>query len=237
MNKVLVGRLHRRGLLLAICLGLVATDRVCAATAAGRPEAPIYQLPIPVYPDWSPWGRYNRRLQDSTALRWYEEIIRYSELFSYSHGVVTVRYLITPDGVFHNPQIVSNTSNQPMADAVLLALRNTWHQPFPAQIAAIAPGGLLVEQTFRYWNYDPTQDGFASSYPQLLDDHASRTGSLLLVNPQIDGNTSFLYFNLRQYHNQLNNFPFQSRIIRATAASSRLVMHKVIPTAAQLTRL
>jgi Gram-negative bacterial TonB protein C-terminal len=223
MNKILVGRLQRRGLLLAICLGLVATDRVCAATAAGRPEVPIYQLPIPVYPDWSPWGRYNRRLQDITAARWYDEIIRYSSpSYSYSHGVVTVRYLITPDGVFHNPQIVSNTSNQPMADAVLRALRKTWSQPFPVQIAAIAPGGLVVEQTFRYWNYDPTQDGFASSYPQLLEDYGGRTGSLLLVNPQIYGNTSFLYFNLRQYHNQFNNFPFQSRIIRATAANSQL---------------
>lgn len=223
MNKILVGRLNRRGLLLAICLGLVATDRVSAGTPAGRSESPGYQLPIPVYPDWSPWGRYNRRLQDFTAERWFDEIIRYSgPLYSFSHGVVTVQYLITPDGVFHDPQIVSNTSNQPMADAVLRALRKTWHQPFPAQITAIAPGGLVVEQTFRYWNYDPTQDGFASSYPQLLETYGSRTGSLLLVNPQVYGNTSFLYFNLRQYHNQFNNLHFQSRITRATAASSRL---------------
>jgi Gram-negative bacterial TonB protein C-terminal len=190
--------------LLVSCLCLVTTTSLLGGTTATVPAAG--ELNIPVYADWSPWGRYFRRLQDSTALRWYEEITYYSKRFAYSHGVVTVRYLITPDGAFHNPQIVSNTSNQPMADAVLRALRKTWNLPFPPQIAAIAPGGLVVEQTFRYWNYDPTQYGFASSYPQLLTQ----------LHPE-DGNALFI-LNLRLYHN-LYIFPFQSRISEIAPAS------------------
>src|SRR6202011_5517700 len=111
------------GLWLAACLVLIATDRVSAGTGAGGPESPIYQLPIPVYGDSTPWGKYFRQLQDTVATRWYEEITYYSERFAYSRGTVTARFVVTPDGTFHDPQILSNTANSLMADAVIRSIR------------------------------------------------------------------------------------------------------------------
>jgi hypothetical protein len=67
MNKMLVGR--RQGLWLVACLALVAANHVSAGTTVGRPESQIYQLPLPVYGDSTPWGRYFRQLQDTVGTR------------------------------------------------------------------------------------------------------------------------------------------------------------------------
>ena len=146
MTKDLTGRLFARRFFFAVCLGLLATNTVFGRTTTER------QLAIPEYGDSSVWGVYFRRLQDTTAFRWYQEITYYSDWSAYSLGVVTARFAITPDGKIHRPQILSNTSNQPMASAVVRALKKTW-KPFPAEVAALAPSGLIVDQTFRYWNY------------------------------------------------------------------------------------
>jgi hypothetical protein len=208
MNKNLGWRLRQQGLWLGACLVLIATDRVSAGTAAGRAESPIYQLSVPLYGDSTPWGRYFRQLQDTMALYWYEEITYYSYRYDYSRGWVTARYTVTPDGAFHNPQILGNTSNPSMADAVVRAIRKAWIQRFPTEVAAIAPGGLVVEQTFRYWEYDPTDYGLASSYPQMLT----------LRSPEIGGAYNI---DLRKFFD-LSRFRFQSRIILTTPAESRL---------------
>jgi len=150
MNRILVGRLHRRGLWLAACLVLVASDRVSAGTTAGRPESQIYQLPIPIYGDKTPWGIYFRQLQDTVATRWYQEITYYTHRYEYNWGSVTARYTVTPDGSFHNPQVLSNTCGPAMPSAVIRSIRKTWIQPFPPEVASMAPGGLVVEQTFRF---------------------------------------------------------------------------------------
>jgi len=208
MNKNLARRLRRQGVCLAACLVLFGTDRVSAGTAAGRPESGIDQLPIPVYGDSTPSGRYFRQLQDTVATRWYEEITYYSERFAYSRGTVTARFVVTPDGTFHDPQILSNTSNPPMADAVIRSIRKTWIGRFPAEVRAMAPSGIVLEQTFRYWEYDPTNYGWASSYPQMLT----------WRSPEIGGAYNL---DIRKFFD-LSRFHFQSRILQATPADSRL---------------
>ena len=208
MNKNLVGCLRQQGLWLAACLVLIATDRVSAGTAAGRPEPAIYQLSVPVYGDSTLWCRYFRQLQDTMALYWYEEIAYYSYRYAYSRGWVTARYTVTPDGTFHNPQILGNISNPPIADAAVRAIRKAWIARFPAEVAAMAPGGLVVEQTFRYWEYDPTDYGLASSYPQMLTRRSPEIGGAYNID-------------LRKFFD-LSRFRFQSRIILTTPADSRL---------------
>lgn len=208
MNKNLVGHLHRQGLWLSACLVLVATDRVSAGTAAGRPESRIDQLPVPEYGDTTPWGKYYRQLQDTVGTRWYEEIVYYTHRYDYSWGSVTARYTITPDGKYHNPRILANTSGPSMGDAVIRAIRNAWPQPFPATVVSMAPAGLVVEQTFRYWDYDGTNYGLASSYPQLLVRRAYDMGG-------------GQYLNLRKFFD-LSRFRFQSRILETAPADSRL---------------
>ena len=208
MNKMLVGRLLRQGLWFAACLALVAANHVSAGTTADRPESQFYQLPLPLYRDSTPWGKYFRQLQDTVATRWYEEITYYTHRYEYNWGTVTARYTVTPDGSFHNQQILSNTCGPAMPSAVIRSIRNTWIQPFPAAVASIAPGGLVVEQTFRYWDYDGTNYGLASSYPQLLVNRA----------PEIGGGQ---YLNLRKFFD-LTRFRFQSRILEATPVNSRL---------------
>ena len=210
MNKNLVGRLRQQGLWLAAGLVLFGTDRLSAGTAVGRPESGIDQLPIPVYGDSTRWGRYFRQLQDTVATRWYEEITYYSERFAYSRGTVTARFVVTPDGTFHDPQILSNTANSLMADAVIRSIRKTWIGRFPAEVQAMAPSGIVLEQTFRYWDYDPTNYGWASSYPQMLTDRS----------PEIGGAYNL---DIRKFFD-LSIFHFQSRILQATPGSARLAL-------------
>jgi hypothetical protein len=181
MNKNLVGRLRQQGLWLAAGLILFGTDRLSAGTTVGRPESGIDQLPIPVYGDSTRWGRYFRQLQDTVATRWYEEITYYTERFAYSRGTVTARFVVTPDGTFHDPQI-----------------------------RAMAPSGIVLEQTFRYWDYDPTNYGWASSYPQMLTDRS----------PEIGGAYNL---DIRKFFD-LSIFHFQSRILQATPGSARLAL-------------
>ncbi|MBV8214450.1 MAG: hypothetical protein JOZ08_14645 [Verrucomicrobia bacterium] len=208
MKKIVAVRLHWQGLWLAACLALVAMHQVSAGTTASRLETPIYQLPIPVYGDSTPWGKYFRQLQDTVATRWYEEIVYYTHRYDYNWGTVTARYTVTPDGKFYNPQVLSNTCGPAMPSAVIRSIRKTWIQPFPAAVVSMAPAGLAVEQTFRYWEYDGTNYGLASSYPQLLTRRA----------PEIGGGQ---YLNLRKFFD-LSRFRFQSRILEAAPVNSRV---------------
>ena len=165
-----------------------------------RPVGGLLSLPIG---DSSVWGRYFRQLQDTTATSWYKEIIYYSYRHAFSRGVVTARFTITPDGKIHRPRILSNTSNHPMANAVVRALKKTWKQPFTAEVVALAPSGMIVDQTFRYWSYDPSNPGWVSPYPQLL----------VRRSPEIGGAYNL---DVRKYRD-LSRFRYQSRIIRLSA--------------------
>lgn len=207
MNKNLVGGLYGKALLLAAFLGLVAAGPVFGGTVTAR-ESQTGQLAIPVYGDSSPWGQYYRQLQDTMATRWYEELKYYDHLYVYSHGSITARYRVTPDGIFHDPEILSNTSNPPMAGAVSRAIRKAWIGRFPAVVAAMAPEGLVIEQTFRFWDNDPTDYGLASSYPQLLTRRSPEIGGAYNID-------------LRKFPD-LSKFRFQSRILEATASGGRL---------------
>lgn len=201
------GHLYRQLLLLVACFGLFVTDHAFGGTRTAR-ESETGQLAIPVYGDSSPWGQYYRQLQDTMATRWYEEIKYYDHLYVYSHGSITARYRVTPDGTFHDPEILSNTSNPPMADAVIRAIRKAWIGRFPAAVATMAPEGLVVEQTFRFWDNDPTDYGLASSYPQLLTRRSPEIGGAYNID-------------LRKFPD-LSKFRFQSRILEAAAAGGRL---------------
>ena len=81
MRKDLTGRLLARRFFFAVCLSLLATNTVFGRTTTER------QLAIPAYGDSSVRGVYFRRLQDTTALRWYQEITYYSDWRAYSRGV------------------------------------------------------------------------------------------------------------------------------------------------------
>ena len=206
MKTNLVGGWHGQILLLAACLGLIVTDNALGGVTAVRPESPAGELSIPAYGDHTPWGRYFRQLQDTTATSWYEEITYYSHRYEFSRGAVTARFTVAPDGTFHNVTIISNTSNPSMADALIRAFRKTYRQPFPAEVAALAPNGLVFEQTFGYWEYDPTNYGLASSYPQLLT----------RLNPEVGGAFNL---NLRKFFD-LSRFRYQSRIIEMNPAGA-----------------
>ena len=129
---MLVGRLRRQGLWLAACSALVVTNQMFAGTTTVSPESQIYQLPIPDYGDSTPWGKYFRQLQDTVATRWYQEITYYTHLYEYDWGWVTARYTVTPDGSFHDPQVLSNTSGPAMPSAVIRSIRKTKRSRTPS---------------------------------------------------------------------------------------------------------
>jgi hypothetical protein len=161
-------------------------------------------LPIPAYGDKSAWGIYVRRLQDTVAKRWYDEIFYYNYRSSISRGVVTLRYTFNPSGRVISRAVVSNTANGPSADRALAAVGNARIQAISPSILPQAPRGLTVVQTFRFQDNDPTEYGLASSYPQLLFNRFPDTGGAENLD-------------LRRFY-PLQRFIYQSRIISISAA-------------------
>jgi hypothetical protein len=205
MKKSVYRRLIAKSRFLSAFLG------VCLVT--GLPELTLAKskiaspaLAVPEYGDTTTWGRYFRQLQDTVATSWYKEIFYYGYPKTFSRGVVTARYSITPAGKIQSQEILSNSANQPMGGAVIRALRKTWMQPFPPEVSALFPTGLVIEQSFRFNEYDRTNYGLASSYPQTL----------LHRYPEIGGAKNL---DIRKYLD-LSIFRYQSRILQAIPASA-----------------
>src|SRR5215469_3227467 len=89
-------------------------------------------LAIPPYADRSVWGVYVRRLQDTVAKSWWDEIFYYNYPSSISRGVVTLRYTFNPQGKVVSQSVISNTANGPFADRALAAVRTADIQAIPA---------------------------------------------------------------------------------------------------------
>jgi TonB family protein len=185
-----------------VAFGLVASSStVQAGPITGQSSA----LNIPPYGDKSVWGVYVRRLQDTVAKQWWDEIFFYNYRSSISRGVVTISYTFNPEGRVVSRSVVSNTANGPFADRALAAVRKAHIQAIPASILPEAPRGLTVVQTFRLRDNDPTDYGLASSYPQLLRYRYPDTGAAENLD-------------LRRYY-PLQDFIYQSRIVSISAAS------------------
>jgi hypothetical protein len=198
----------RSSLLAAACVTFLV---IWLVWDCGRVEAKPGQvsqggaaLTIPAYGDKSAWGTYLRRLQDTVAKRWYDEIFYYNYRSSVSRGVVTLMYTFDPSGRVISRTVVSNTANGPSADRALAAVSNARIQAIPPSILAQAPSGLTVVQTFRLRDNDPTEYGLASSYPQLLINRFPDTGAASNLD-------------LRRFY-PLQRFIYQSRIIDISAA-------------------
>ena len=161
-------------------------------------------LAIPPYADRSVWGVYVRRLQDTVAKSWWDEIFYYNYPSSISRGVVTLRYTFNPQGKVVSQSVISNTANGPFADRAIAAVRNADIQAIPASILPEAPRGLTVVQTFRLRDNDPTDYGLASSYPELLIKRFPDTGAAENLD-------------LRRYY-PLQRFIYQSRILSISPA-------------------
>lgn len=194
--------------LAAACLVYVAFGFVFGSGKLQAKPGPSVQsgnaLTIPPYGDKSVWGVYVRRLQDTVAKRWWDEIFYYNYPSSISRGVVTLSYTITPQGKVVSRSVISNTANGPFGDRALAAVRNARIQAIPASILAEAPRGLSIVQTFRLRDNDPTDYGLASSYPQLLINRFPDTGAAENLD-------------LRRFY-PLQRFIYQSRIVSISAA-------------------
>jgi TonB family protein len=193
-----------RSLALAIAVAGAVWNSNCLEAKLGPGSEGGLVLPIPEYGDKSAWGVYVRRLQDTVAKRWSDEIFYYNYPSSISRGVVILRYTFDPSGKVMSRAVVSNTANGPFANRALAAVQNARIQAMPASIIAQAPHGLTVVQTFRFRDNDPTDYGLASSYPQLLLNRFPDTGAAENLD-------------LRRYY-PLQRFIYQSRILSITAA-------------------
>jgi TonB family protein len=195
----------RSSLLATACLTFLVWDCGRVEAKPGQVSQGGAALTIPAYGDKSPWGTYVRRLQDTVAKRWYNEIFYYNYRESVSRGVVTLRYTFDPDGRVVSVTVLSNTANEPSAARAIAAVRNARIQALPQSVRAEAPHGLTVTQTFRLRDNDPTDYGLASSYPQLLLYRFPDTGAAENLD-------------LRRFY-PLQRFIYQSRILSITAAT------------------
>jgi TonB family protein len=192
-----------RSLALTMALAGMVWSSSCAEAKPGPGSQGAGVLPIPEYGVKSPWSIYVRRLQDTVAKRWYDEIFYYNYPSSISRGVVTLRYTFDPSGKVVSQTVISNTANQPFAARALAAVQQARIQAIPASILSKAPRGLTVEQTFRFRDNDPTEYGLASSYPQLLHNRFPDTGAAENLD-------------LRRFY-PLQRFIYQSRIVSIAA--------------------
>jgi hypothetical protein len=194
--------------LTAACSVYVALGLVGGSSKVQAKPGPVggksIALTIPPYGDKSVWGIYVRRLQDTVAKQWWDEIFYYNYPSSITRGAVTIRYTFDPQGRVVSRSVISNTANGPFADRALAAVRKADIQAIPASILSQAPDGLTVVQTFRLRDNDPTDYGLASSYPQLLRYRYPDTGAAENLD-------------LRRYY-PLQRFIYQSRILSISAA-------------------
>jgi outer membrane biosynthesis protein TonB len=95
----------------------------------------------------TPQGRFQKAVEDAVGSRWYYYVQQRSDLINI--GTVRISFAVTPDGRVQRPQVVSNTSNQTLANSSLQSILDAKIPPMPPELAPLVPGSGL-EFTFSF---------------------------------------------------------------------------------------
>jgi outer membrane biosynthesis protein TonB len=95
----------------------------------------------------TPQGRFQKAVEDAVGSRWYYLVQQRSDLINI--GTVQISFTVTPDGRVQRPHVVSNTSNETLANSSLQSVLDAKIPPMPAELAPLVPGSGL-EFTFSF---------------------------------------------------------------------------------------
>ncbi|HEY0793402.1 MAG TPA: energy transducer TonB [Chthoniobacterales bacterium] len=95
----------------------------------------------------TPQGRFQKAVQDAVGSRWYYYIQQRSDLINV--GTVQISFAVTPEGRVEHARVVSNTSNETLANSSLQSVLDARIPPMPPELAPLVPGSGL-EFTFSF---------------------------------------------------------------------------------------
>jgi TonB family protein len=98
----------------------------------------------------TPKGRYEKRIADSIKSLWQYYMAENNDLVN--AGTVVIRFYINEKGEVEDPEILSNTSNEPMANFSLAAIQKAKLLPPPSDLEASLDNGRF-EVTFTFTRY------------------------------------------------------------------------------------
>jgi TonB family protein len=94
----------------------------------------------------TPWGRFQKAVQDAIGSRWYYYIRDGKNDPSY--GTAQIRFYIRADGKVEDVKVISNTSNETLASESIRAILNADIPPMPEELAPVTGERMEFTETF-----------------------------------------------------------------------------------------
>ena len=94
----------------------------------------------------TPWGRFQKTVQDAIGSRWYYYIRDGSSIPSF--GTAQIRFYIRADGKVEDVKVISNTSNETLASESIRAIINADIPPMPEDLAPVSGDRMEFTETF-----------------------------------------------------------------------------------------
>jgi outer membrane biosynthesis protein TonB len=94
----------------------------------------------------TPWGRFQKAVQDAIGSRWYYYIRDGSSTPSF--GTAQIRFYIRADGKVEDVKVLSNTSNETLASESIRAIINADIPPMPEELAPVAGERMEFTESF-----------------------------------------------------------------------------------------
>jgi outer membrane biosynthesis protein TonB len=94
----------------------------------------------------TPWGRFQKAVQDAIGSRWYYYIRDGNSIPSF--GTAQIRFYIRADGKVEDVKVISNTSNETLASESIRAIINADIPPMPEDLAPVSGDRMEFTETF-----------------------------------------------------------------------------------------
>jgi outer membrane biosynthesis protein TonB len=94
----------------------------------------------------TPWGRFQKAVQDAIGSRWYYYIRDGNTTPSF--GTAQIRFYIRADGKVEDVRVLSNTSNETLASESIRAIINADIPPMPEELAPVTGERMEFTESF-----------------------------------------------------------------------------------------
>lgn len=94
----------------------------------------------------TPWGRFQKAVQDAIGSRWYYYIRDGNSIPAY--GTTQIRFYIRADGKVEDVKVLSNTSNETLASESIRAIINADIPPMPEDLAPVTGERMEFTESF-----------------------------------------------------------------------------------------
>jgi outer membrane biosynthesis protein TonB len=95
----------------------------------------------------TPYGRFQKGMQDAIGSRWYRYVAEHSDLINI--GTVSIRFYVFPDGHVKGARVTTNNSTESLASYSLQAIMDAEIPPMPPEMLSLVPdSGLPIDLSF-----------------------------------------------------------------------------------------